>query len=232
VAEPRDPGEPPALTGALKEPRQEGVKGAGVGQELGQAVEVVEGNGDVLGVPGHVDHLWAAGVSPTAGGNPLCCAQKAPGNHPVCGKPHGRGMSLRRPPGLSPGPSHLGLALLQGRGQDAGGEVGGDEPAGGRVPQRAPEVDLLQPGRPLPVGDGLGWSDVPAAEQQRQDLLHPGGAWGGGCQGSASPVWGTAWHGMAQHGMEQHGMALHGAARHCMAWHGTAWHGTALHCMA
>lgn len=58
---PRTPGTPPALTRALNEPREEGVEGAGVRQELGQAVEVVEGDSDVLGVPSHVDHLGGGG---------------------------------------------------------------------------------------------------------------------------------------------------------------------------
>lgn len=33
------------------------LKGAGVGQEAGYSVKVIEGNQSVLGVPGHVHHL-------------------------------------------------------------------------------------------------------------------------------------------------------------------------------
>lgn len=68
-AESSPPQIPPVPTCALKELCQEGIEGTGVRQELGQVVEVVEGDSDVFGVPGHVDHLGGHSVTATAWGD-------------------------------------------------------------------------------------------------------------------------------------------------------------------
>lgn len=153
---------------------------------------------------------------PHSSGDPLHPAQKAPSVSPPAGSPLGVACPCRDPP--DPGdPSHLGLAALQGGGQDVGGQVGGEEPRGLGVPQSLPAVDLLQPGRPLPVGNGLGWAGISEAVEQRQDLLHPGGACRDRCEGRA-----TERRGARHHGTAHHGTALHGTGTGSTDWHSKA----------